>query len=126
METMKEARRYRDFPGKGWLINGLRALHMVGVVGIGASLVARLPASAWDGYVLLLAASGIAILLLDWWSNPAYLRQVNGISVVAKLALLGWFLLRPEHREPIFWTILLFSVLVSHAPGKLRHRLWWR
>jgi hypothetical protein len=115
--------RHRDFPGRRWLINGLRALHLVGVVGVGAGVLGGLPAPAWQGYAWLLGGSGIGILALDRWSNSAYLYQVNGLSILGKLAVLVLFLLVPESREAVFWVILLFSVLLTHAPGQLRHRV---
>lgn len=114
--------RHRDFPGRRWLINGLRAGHLVGAAGVGAGVLSGWPLPQWQGFAATLLASGLSILLLDWWSNSRYLLQVNGLSVLAKLALMAWFVLRPEHREAVFWTILVFSVLIAHAPGRLRHR----
>lgn len=123
---MDPAGGYRDFPGKGWVVNGLRATHLIGVVGVGAGVLTALPFPAWQHYAVLLLASGTAILALDWWSNFRYVFQVNGLSVFAKLGLMAWFAWRPEHREALFWTILAGSVLIAHAPGKLRHRTLWR
>ncbi|MBI3140338.1 MAG: hypothetical protein HYZ19_00570 [Rhodocyclales bacterium] len=119
---MGGADHHRDFPGRRWLINGLRAGHLVGAAGVGAGVLGGWPFPQWQPYAAALLASGLGILLLDWWANGRYLLQVNGASVLAKLALMAWFVLHPEHREAVFWTILVFSVLIAHAPGQLRHR----
>jgi hypothetical protein len=112
----------RDFPGKRLVINSLRAAHLVGVVGVGAGVLVGWPLPQWQPYAFTLLGSGLAILLLDWWSNPRHLAQANGLFVLAKLALMGWFVLQPGQREWIFWSILVCSALVAHAPASLRHR----
>lgn len=112
----------RDFPGKRLVINSLRAAHLVGVVGVGAGVLAGWPLPQWQPYAFTLLGSGLAILLLDWWSNPRHLAQVNGLFVLAKLALMGWFVLQSGQHEWIFWSILVCSALVAHAPASLRHR----
>lgn len=114
--------KQRDFPGKRWLINLLRAAHLVGVAGVGAGVLAGWPFAQWQPYAITLLGSGLGILLLDCWSNPRHLAQVNGLSVLAKLVLMGWFVTQPDQREWIFWAILVFSALIAHAPGRLRHR----
>ena len=118
----------RDFIGKRWIINLLRAAHLIGVAGVGAGVLAGWPFAQWQAYAYTLLGSGLGILLLDGWSNPRYLTQVNGLSVLAKLALMGWFAAQPAQREWIFWFILVFSVLIAHAPGNVRHRdiFFWR
>jgi hypothetical protein len=119
---MVEKSPQRDFPGKRWIINLLRAAHLVGVVGIGAGVLAGWPFAQWQAYAFTLLGSGMAILLLDWWSNPRHLAQVNGLFVLAKLALMGWFMMQPGQRGWIFWVILICSALIAHAPASLRHR----
>lgn len=115
------AKEYRDFPGRRWLIVALRALHLVGLVGVGAALLAAQPLSATP-FLLALVGSGIAMLLLDLWAAPAYLAEVAGGAVLVKLALLAWFALDPGHRLPLFWVILLLSATIAHAPARVRHR----
>lgn len=112
----------RDLPGKRWMVNLLRAAHLVGVAGVGAGVLAAWPFAQWQGYAMTLLASGLGILLLDWWTNPRHLAQINGLFVLAKLALMGWFVLQPGQRAWVFWIILVSSALISHAPASLRHR----
>lgn len=112
---------YRDFPGRRWLVVVLRAGHIAGVVGVGAGLLAGalVPATA---FVLLMVLSGVAMALLDAWSNSTWLVELAGVSLLVKFGLLGWFLADAAARPVLFWLILVFSVIFAHAPASFRHR----
>lgn len=112
---------YRDFPGRRWLVVGLRAAHIAGVVGVGAGLLAP-PGRPADGFVLLMVASGLVMAALDAWSNPVWLREYAGLSLLVKFALLGWFVVDDAARPLLFWGILVYSVIFAHAPASFRHR----
>lgn len=114
----------RDFPGKRWLVNLLRALHLVGVVGLGAGVLGDIPESRWIAFGLTALASGLAILALDAWSRPGYFREYVGLAMGGKLVLLGVLLAWPEQRSMLFWLILVFSVMFAHAPASVRHAVW--
>ena len=113
---------FRDFPGRRWLIVALRAAHLVGLVGIGATLLSGQPLAAHQHFVLTLLSSGFAMLLVDLWASPRYLGEVSGVATLCKLALLAWFALDPARRMPLFWGILVFSAFIAHAPAWVRHR----
>lgn len=113
---------HRDFFGRGFLINLLRALHLVGVVGLGAAMLGVRPASETMVFVGLLMAAGIAIAALDRWANPAYFSQVNGLAVLFKVLLLAAVGMLTGFTAALFWSVLVGSVLISHAPRVLRHR----
>lgn len=112
----------RDFVGRGVLINLLRALHLVGVVGMGAAVLGVRPASEMATYVYLLIAAGTAIAALDRWANPAYFLQVNGLAVLFKVLLLAAAVSLAGFGAALFWAVLVGSVLMAHAPRRLRHR----
>jgi len=103
------------------LINLLRAAHLVGVVGIGHVLLSGRQLAGAQGYAYLLVGAGLGIMALDRWSNPDYFRQVNGLAVLAKL-LLVLALAYMTFGIEAFWGLLVVSVLLTHAPGRLRHR----
>lgn len=113
---------YRDFPGRRWLVVFLRAGHMAGVVGVGAGTLAPVPAAG--GFVGLMVLSGVLMMALDVWSNPSWLAEWAGLSVVFKLVLLAVLALDEAHRPALFWLILIFSVVFAHAPARFRHRRW--
>lgn len=113
-----EARR-RDFAGRRLTVNLMRAIHLVGLAGFAAALLAAGPhAAAWGGVLL---ASGGAMMALDAWAEPGYLRQVQGIGVLLKLAAVALMMVLPDVRVPLFWLVVFGSAMLSHAPGRLRH-----
>lgn len=109
----------RDFPGRRWLNLSLRALHLSGIVLLGAALLGtgEVRTAAW-----LTLVSGLAMFAGDAWANPAHLREVAGFGVLAKLALVAVMAAHPSSALAMFWAILVLSTLLSHAPGALRHR----
>ncbi len=114
----------RDFPGKRWLVNLLRAMHLVGVVGLGAGVLGDIPEARWLAFGLTALASGLAILALDAWSRPGYFCEYVGLAMAGKLLLLGILLAWPAQRAVLFWLVLVLSVLFAHAPASLRHAIW--
>lgn len=109
----------RDFPGRRWLNLSLRTAHLAGIVLLGAALLGTggITTGAW-----LTLLSGIGMFAGDAWANPAHLREVAGFGVLVKLALVAVMALYPPAALPAFWSILVISTLLSHAPGSLRHR----
>ncbi len=111
---------HRDFPGRGLLINVLRVFHIAGLAGISAVVLAGMGGAANWGALMLI--SGLGIVALDAWANPCYFRQIKGLGTLLKLALVGMLVVWEAGRLPLFWFVLAFSVALSHAPGRLRHR----
>lgn len=108
----------RDFPGRRWLSIMLRALHLVGVVLLGAAL---LGAGDREAAGTLVLASGLLLFALDLWSQPDHLGELAGLFVVLKLLLVAGLLVFPGAAVPLFWSLVVASALVSHAPGSFRH-----
>ena len=117
-----DSAKFRDFPGRRWLIVVLRAVHLVGLVGTGAALLGTAPLDAQMPFVMALMLSGMAMLAVDILAAPAYLAEVAGGAILLKLALLAWLVLDPPRQLPLFWTVLVFSAVVAHAPAWVRHR----
>jgi hypothetical protein len=116
----KEDDGHRDFRGRGLLINLLRVFHIAGLAGISAVVLGGAGAAANWGALMLV--SGIGIIALDAWANPLYFRQAKGIGTLLKIALVTLMVIWDGGRLPLFWFILAFSVALSHAPGRIRHR----
>lgn len=113
---------HRDFFGRSLLINLLRALHLVGVVGLGVAALGVRPASEMAVFAGILAASGVFIAALDCWANSAYFFQMNGLVVLLKVLLLAAVTMLAGFSAVLFWAVLVGSVLMAHAPRRLRHR----
>ena len=119
---MRSADKAKGFNGRRLLINALRSLHLIGMVGTGAAILGDRSIAAHPYFSLLLVASGIGIALVDWLGNPAYFRHVNGLLVLFKVFLLitvGWL---AGLADALFWVLIVGSVLIAHAPAQLRHR----
>ena len=116
----KEDDGHRDFPGRGLLINVLRVFHIAGLAGISAVVLAGMGDAANWGALMLI--SGLGIVVLDAWANPFYFRQAKGLGTLLKIALVILLVAWEPGRLPLFWFVLAFSVALSHAPGRLRHR----
>lgn len=105
-----------------WLSVFLRALHLPAVIGLGAVLhgaVIGLPIELWTIAVLV---TGSAMYGLDLLNRLDYWREVAGIGIVVKLGLVAVMLLNEPLRLPIFWFIVFWSAVFSHAPASFRHR----
>jgi hypothetical protein len=113
---------FRDFPGRRWLIVGLRALHLVGMVGVGAALIYDQPLAAKLPSVLALAISGVAMMAIDLWTSPGHLTEMAGGAMLVKLLLLACLILVPPQQLMLFWIILVLSAVIAHAPARMRHR----
>jgi len=110
----------RDFPGKRWLNVGLRAIHVAGLILLGAGL---LNATAEMGLAITLTVtSGLAMFLIDTWANPAHLRELAGFGVLLKLLLVGLMAWQPAMAMTFFWLLVLLSTVLSHAPAGFRHK----
>ncbi len=118
--VLREADGHRDFPGRGLLINVLRIVHIAGLAGISAVVLAGAGGARSWGAVMLV--SGLGIVALDAWANPFYFRQAKGVGTLLKMALVLLLVVWEAGRLPLFWFVLAFSVALSHAPGWLRHR----
>lgn len=106
-----------------WLSVLLRGLHLVAVIGLGAALLGA-PVEQAGGITRLaaaVAASGGAMFALDLWRKPRHLFEVAGVGVLAKLLLVGSMMLEGAPRLTLFWIIIVWSALFSHAPASFRH-----
>jgi hypothetical protein len=111
---------HRDFRGRGLLINILRVFHIAGLAGMSSVVLAGASgAASWGGLMLV---SGLGIVALDAWANPFYFRQAKGLGTLLKLALVMLLATWEAGRLPLFWFVLAFSVALSHAPSRIRHR----
>jgi hypothetical protein len=109
----------RDFPGRRWFSIALRTLHLTGVVLTGAGLFGNDSQSAAG--VALMLVTGVALYALDLWHHPDLWREVAGLFVALKLAVLIAMLLVPAAAMTLFWVLLVSSSVVSHASYAFRH-----
>ena len=111
----------RDFPGRRWLSVFLRGAHLIAVISFSGVVLHAVPAAQPDHAGSAVLASGLLVWLLDLWHRPSHLFEGAGHSMLLKLVLLGWMLVSPELREPLFWIVVGWSAVFSHAPGSFRN-----
>ena len=80
------------------------------------------PFSETTAFAGILMVSGVFIAALDRWADPAYFLQLNGLAVLLKVLLLAGVGMLAGFNAVLFWAVLVGSVLVAHAPRRLRHR----
>jgi hypothetical protein len=105
-----------------WLGIGLRTLHLMGVVWMGAGMLAT-PMQAGGAGAQLTLASGVALLVSELADGRIALRELAGALVLAKLAAVAWMAAGGAGALPLFWVVMAVSAISSHAPRGLRH---WR
>lgn len=99
----------------------MRSLHLLAVVAFGALLLGA-PYVPLQEYVgILVLASGVLLWAIDLRLHPAHLVEGVGVSMLFKLALLVGMLVVPSLREPLFWIVVAWSAVFSHAPGSFRN-----
>jgi hypothetical protein len=114
-------RDVRDFPGRRWLSVLLRGAHLIAVIAFGAALLQTPPTPLPDHAAQAVLASGVLVWLLDLWYKPGHLVEGAGLSMLLKLALVAGMVLAPTLRVPLFWIIVAWSAIFSHAPSSFRN-----
>ncbi len=111
----------RDFPGRRWLSVVLRGVHLVAVIQFSAIVLHAVPDAQFPHAGIAVLVSGILVWLLDLWYRPSHLLEGAGLSMLLKLALLAWMIVAPSLRVPLFWIIVGWSAVFSHAPSSFRN-----
>jgi hypothetical protein len=102
-----------------WANVFLRGGHLAAVIMLGGGLLGA-PVALGKASVTV-AASGLALLALEIWNKPSYLRELAGIATLLKLLLLAWMMMDATLRPVLFWVIVGGSAIFAHAPSRFRH-----
>ena len=100
----------------------LRAAHVLGAAVFAGGVVLGVASEELEGWLWLLVVAGAAVLLFDVLESPAFLVQTKGVVVLAKLAVLAAIVVT-DAGEWLLAPILFLSVISSHAPSAVRHRV---
>lgn len=110
----------RHFSTPRWISVILRTLHLAGVVLVGADLL-RGDSLAPYGVGLTLL-TGVALIAVELWRHPSLWKEVAGLFMPVKLAMLLAMLFVPNGAAVLFWLVLVSSSVISHAPLEFRRR----
>jgi hypothetical protein len=111
----------RDFPGRRWLSVFLRGAHLIAVIQFSAIVLHAVPEAESPYAGIAVLVSGVLVWLLDLWYRPSHLVEGAGLSMLLKLALLAGMIAAPSLRVPLFWIIVGWSAVFSHAPSSFRN-----
>ena len=106
---------------KRWSKISFRTLHLLAVAGVGGGILFGLDKDLWFSYWWLAMATGTVMMLIDMISNPVWLLQVRGLTVLLKLILIGLLGRYPGYESFLLVVVIVISAVISHAPGKLRY-----
>ena len=113
----------RGFAGRRATKIVLRGAHVLCAgIYLGAFVFGVEPAARESWFWALLVTGGL-LLLLDLHETAAFLLETRGLVVLGKivlLALLPWF---DAAQAWVLGGLVLLSVLSSHAPAAVRHRV---
>ena len=114
----------RDFPGRRGLKIVLRGLHVVCVALFTGAVAFEASAGDRSFWLWATVASGVLILALDLHETAAFVVQVRGLVVGAKILALGTLHMLPDQQAVwLLGVVIVISVVSSHAPGSIRHRV---
>jgi hypothetical protein len=112
----------RDFPGRRWIDILLRAAHLIAVIAFGAAILhpACVPMPEYAGIAVFV--SGGLMAALDGWCKPGHWVEGAGLSLILKLLLVAGMIALPRWQVPIFWGVVAWSAIFSHAPSRFRNK----
>jgi len=111
----------RDFKAKRWLKITLRTGHLIGMAGMTTYVLSDTFITDWLFFIHLTIASGVAMMLLDIWSNGVWLVQLRGQAIIIKLILFAALLMTEQHDSLLFFSMIIISGLIAHAPSNVRY-----
>jgi hypothetical protein len=111
----------REFRGRRWLTVFLRSMHIVVVIWLGACLMDAPISASLKSAHLWVFATGAAMFAVDLWHHPGHLRETAGLGMLLKLALIAAMPIAPAHALALFWIVVVWSAIFSHAPASFRH-----
>ncbi len=111
----------RDFPGRRGLKIFLRSFHVLLVAVLVGGSILEVETALLRAWLVGALASGLLIFLLDLHESGAFLLQVRGVVVLAKIGLLAALPWLGAWQPWVLGGLVVVSVLSSHAPSRVRY-----
>jgi hypothetical protein len=111
----------RSFPGRRGLKILLRAAHVLCAGVLTGGYFFDVGSATRASWLVGTIASGILILVLDLHESGTFLLQLRGLVVVVKIGLLAVLPVFAGNQAWVLAVLVVASVLVSHAPGRIRY-----
>jgi hypothetical protein len=111
----------RDFPARRWVKMALRAAHVLTTGILCGAYLFEASGAQRTPWLIGATLSGLLILLLDLYESGAFLLQVRGLVVLAKVGVLAALPVFGPGAGWILACLVLVSVVSSHASSKVRY-----
>lgn len=99
----------------------LRTLHLIGMLGVGGSIIFNVEASQASPWLWLTVLSGAGLMSISIWSSRLFLIQLRGLVILLKLMLLVLIIYTDGADLALLLAITLLSGIIAHAPGNVRY-----
>ena len=109
------------FDYRRWLRIFSRTAHILATSVLVGGHFFAVPAEALRPWLYGVLGTGGLLWATDLGQGFAYLREVRGLTILLKLALVAAVALFWTLRVPILFTVVLVSGVVSHMPGRYRY-----
>lgn len=111
----------RRLPGHRAIKIVLRGLHTLAAGVFCGAWLFEVPAASREFTLALVVASGLSMLLIDLFESGAFLLQVRGFVLIAKVAALLCLPLYGANTGVVLSCVFVIAVISSHAPSKVRY-----
>ena len=115
----------RDFPFRRWVRISLRTAHLIAIAGLFGGHVFAQPVHVLEPWLWGSVLTGLLLFATDLHMSFDALRQVHGLVVIGKLALLALVPLFWDSRVVLLVLVMIIAGVSSHMPGRWRHRHVW-
>ena len=105
-----------------WLRISLRTAHIATFATLVGGHVFATPAAELRPWLYGVIATGALLIATYLYQEPRWPREIRGVAIMAKVALLCVIPFWWEARVPILFVIIVVSSYISHMPG--RYRYW--
>ena len=113
----------RYFPLRRTVRIGLRTLHILTAgTFVGGHIFAQ-PADILMPWFIAAMVTGFLLLLTDLYASCAFLCEMRGIAVLAKLLVLGSVAVFPESALILLVSVVMIGAVSSHLPKRYRHHV---
>jgi hypothetical protein len=99
----------------------LRTAHVLVISALFGGAVFRIPLDQLVPFQRLAVITGLALIVSEIFHRPHWPTQVRGVMVFVHAGLLGLVILRPDLAVAWLLTALVFGMVGSHLPKRIRH-----
>lgn len=105
-----------------WFRISCRTAHLAGMCGLVGGLLFGVAAASLPPWLVATVLSGGLLAATDVYEEGPYFTEIRGAAMVLKLMLLVVAWAVPAACTGLLFAVIVLSSVVSHAPGKVRHR----